>query len=101
MTHEHGSEYRVRIVHADETEHLSGWMSSQEVAQAITGLRASPPKAYWLQVRNILCANCPQSEPAIVEFRLTLTGAENTRVPRQIERRPSGYASSRASSAGA
>ena len=29
MTHEHGSEYQVRIVHEDETEELSGWMNGQ------------------------------------------------------------------------
>ena len=102
MTHEHGSEYQVRIVHEDETEELSGWMNCQEeVAQAITGLRRSPAKAYWLQARNILCLNCLHSEPTIVEFRLTLTAAENTRFPRQTDRRPFGFASSRTSSAGA
>ena len=59
MTHEHGNEFQVRIVHADETEELSGWMNCQEdVAQAITELHRSPAKAYWLQVRNILCLNC-------------------------------------------
>jgi hypothetical protein len=101
MTHEHGSEYQVRIVHEDETEVLSGWMNSQEdVAQAITGLRGSPAKAYWLQVRNILCLNCPHRELTIVEFPLTLTPAENTRFPRQTDRRLFGSASSRTSSAG-
>ena len=54
MTHEHGSQYQVRIVHEDETEELSGWMNCQEeVAQAITRCRRSPAKAHWLQVRNI------------------------------------------------
>jgi hypothetical protein len=101
MTHEHASEYRVRIVHADETEQLGGWMSCQQVAQAIAELRESPPKAYWLQVRNILCPNCPQREQTIVEFRLTLTTGANNRFPRQTERRLFGSQSSRASSAGA
>ena len=102
MTHEHGSEYQVRIVHEDETEELSGWMNCQEqVAQAITGLRGSPAKAYWLQVRNILCLNCLHRELTIVEFPLTLTTAENARFPSQTDRRPFGSASSRTSSAGA
>jgi hypothetical protein len=101
MTHEHGSEYQVRIVHEDETEELSGWMHCQEVSQAIAGLRGSPAKAYWLQVRNILCLNCLHRELTIVEFRLTLTAGENTRFPRQIDRSPFGSASSRTSSAGA
>ena len=102
MTHEHGSEYQVRIVHEDETEELSGWMDCQEeVAQAIIGLRGSPAKAYWLQVRNILCLNCLQRELTIVEFPLVLTAAENPRVPRQTDKRLFGSASSRTSSAGA
>jgi hypothetical protein len=74
MTHEHGSEYQVRIVHEDETEDLSGWMNCQEdVAKAITGLRGSPAKTYWLQVRNIRCLHCPDRELTIAEFRLSLT----------------------------
>jgi hypothetical protein len=102
MTHEHGSEYRVRIVHEDETEELSGWMNCPEaVAQAITRHGRPPAKAYWLQVRNILCLHCLHREVTIVEFPLTLTAAENTRYPRQTERRLFGSASSRTSSAGA
>ena len=102
MAHEHGSEYQLEIVHEDETEELSGWMNCPEdVAQTITGLRGSPAKAYWLQVRNILCLNCLHRELTIAEFRLTLTAAENTRFPRQTDRRPFGSASSRTSSAGA
>jgi hypothetical protein len=80
VTHEHSSEYQVRIVHEDETEELSGWMSRQEeIAQAITGLRGSPSKAYWLQIRDILCLSCLDRELTIVEFPLTPTVAENTR----------------------
>jgi hypothetical protein len=102
MTHEHGSQYRLRIVHEDETEELSRWMYRQEeVAQALNGLRGSPAKAYWLQVRNILCLNCLHTELTVVEFPLTLTAAENTRLPRQTHRRPLPSASNRTSSAGA
>jgi hypothetical protein len=101
MTHEHGSEYQVRVVHEDETEELSGWMNCPEVAQAITGLRGSPAQAYWLQVREILCLNCLDRELTIVEFRLTLNAAENPRLTRQTDRRPFGAAASRTSSAGA
>jgi hypothetical protein len=102
MTHEHGSEYQVRVVYEDETEGLSGWMNCPEaVAQAMTRLRRPPAKAYWLQVRNILCLNCLHREVTIVEFPLTLTAAENSRFPRQAERRLFSSASSRNSSAGA
>ena len=102
MTHDHGSEYQVRIVDKDETEELSGWMSCPEkVAQAITGLRGSPAKAYWLQIRNILCLNCPDRKLTMVEFPLTPTVAENVRFPRQTDRRLFGSVSSRTSSTGA
>jgi hypothetical protein len=102
MTHEHGSEYQVRIVHEDETEELSGWMDCPEaVARAITGLRGSRAQAYWLQIRNICCLNCMDRKPTMVEFPLTPTAAENARFPRQTEKRLFGSASSRVSSAGA
>jgi hypothetical protein len=102
MTHEHGSQYRLRIVHEDETEELSRWMNRQEeVAQALNGLRGSPAKAYWLQVRNILCLHCLHRELTVVELPLTLAATENTRLPRQTDRRPLPSASNRTSSAGA
>src|SRR5579864_3472628 len=102
MTHDHGSEYQVRIVHEDETEELSGWMNCpEEVAHAITGLCGSPAKAYWLQIRNILCLNCLDKKLKMVEIPLTPTVAENPRFPRQTGRRLFGSASSRTSSAGA
>ena len=102
MTHEHGNEFQVRMVRADETEELSGWMNGQEeVIQAITGLRVSPVKAYWLQVRNMRCLQCPHLELAIVEFPLNLTVTENTRFSRPADRRTSSSAASRVSSAGA
>jgi hypothetical protein len=100
MTHEHGSEYQLRIVHEDETEELSGWMNCPEdVAQTITGLRGSPTKAYWLQVRNILCFNCLNREQKVSEFPLTPTATENSRFPRQTDRRPFTSASGSTSSA--
>ena len=102
MTHDHGSEYQVRIVDEDDTEELSGWMNCPEqVAQAITGLRGSPAKAYWLQIRNIVCLNCLDNKLKMAEFPLTPTVAENARFPRQTDRRPFGSASTRTSSAGA
>jgi hypothetical protein len=102
MAHEHGSEYQLKIVHEDETEELSGWMNCPEdVAQTITGLRGSPAKAYWLQVRNILCFNCLPREQKVAEFPLTPTATENSRFPRQTDRRPFTSASGRTSSAGA
>jgi hypothetical protein len=102
MTHEHGSEYQLKIVHEDETEELSGWMKCPEdVAQTITGLRGSPAKAYWLQVRNIRCFNCPHREQKVMEFPLTPTAAENPRFQHQTDRRRFTSAPDRIPSAGA
>ena len=102
MTHDHGREYQVRIVHKDETEELRGWMNRpEEVAQAITGLRGSPAKAYWLQVRNIRCLSCLHQEITIVELPLNPSAAEDARFPRQADRRSFSPASSRTSSASA
>jgi hypothetical protein len=102
MTHAHGSEYQVRIVHEDETEELSGWMDCPEtVAQAIKGLRGSRAKAYWLQIRNALCLNCLDGKRTMVEFPLTPTAAENARFPRQTDKRLLGSGSSRIFSTGA
>ena len=100
MMHEHGNEFQVRISLNGETEELSGWMNGQEeVTRAITGLRWSPDKAYWLRVRNIRCLHCMNRELAIIEFPLNQAAAENTRFPPQREGRRSG--SNRTTSAGA
>ena len=102
MTHEHGNQLQVRIEHANGTEELSGWMDSQEeVILAIARLHGSPAKTYWLRVRNIRCLKCTHPEVPIVEFPLNVAEVENTRHPRQADRRPSGFAASRARSAGA
>ena len=95
MTHDHGSEYRVRTVHKEGTEELGGWMNRQEeVAQTIAGLRDASAEAYWLQVRDIHCPNCLSRDLTITEVRLTLRAAGNHRFPQQANR-------SRTSSAGA
>jgi len=101
MTHDHGSEYQVRIVHKDETEELRGWMNRpEEVAQAITGLRGSLAKAHWLQIRDIFCFNCLDRKVTMVEFPLTPIAAEEARFPRQTDRRLLAPAPTRAPSAG-
>ena len=102
MTHEHGNQLQVRIEHADGTEELSGWMHFQEeVLIAIAGLRGSASQTYWLRVRNIRCLKCTHPEVPIVEFPLSLDEAANTRLPRQADRKSSGFSASRATSAGA
>ena len=72
MAHDHGSEYRVRIVHEDGTEELSEWMNSAEqVAQAMAAGHRSQGKAYWLLQRNVLCPDCLDRERIVMEYPLT------------------------------
>jgi hypothetical protein len=73
MAHNHGNEYQVKIVHADGTEELSGWMNNQEqvAQQAMAAVDGRRGKAYWLRERNVLCPNCLDSEQRIVEYPLT------------------------------
>src|SRR5579862_70640 len=100
MTHDHGSEYQVRIRREDETEELSGWMSCPEkVAQAIAGLRRWRARSYWLQVRNICCNDCLHREGTIAEFPLTVTAVDNARVPSQADIRRPGTTHLRANAA--
>jgi hypothetical protein len=72
MAHDHGNEYQVRIVHANGTEQLSGWMKSEEqIPQLIAAVHMSPGKTCWLQRRNVVCPNCLDVEQKILEVPLT------------------------------
>ena len=74
MAHNHGSEYQVKIVYADGTEKLSGWLNSPEqVAQAVAASHRLQSKAYWLLLleRNVLCPNCLDRGQRIAEYPLT------------------------------
>jgi hypothetical protein len=63
MAHNHGNEYRIKIVREDGIEELSGWMNSTEqVAQTMLAVHRPEGKTYWLQVRNILCPSCSDRE---------------------------------------
>ena len=74
MAHNHGNEYQVRIVHADGTEELSGWLDSEaQVAQVMAAVHNPPGKAFWLRARNVLCPNCRDREQNCVECPLTDT----------------------------
>jgi len=68
LSHNHGSEYQVKIVHEDGTEELSGWMNSEEqVTQVMSAVHKPQGKVYWVQVRNVLSPNCLDREQRIVE----------------------------------
>lgn len=71
MAHDHGSEYQVRIVHSNGIEQLSGWMSSEErIPEVMASVHISPGKTYWLQRRDVVCANCTDREQRVLEFPL-------------------------------
>src|ERR1019366_3454664 len=74
MAHDHGSEFQVKVIHADGTEALSEWIEQENVAQTMAGLRKPQARAYWLRERNVTVAACPlcqDSETAIAEYPLT------------------------------
>ena len=72
MAHKHGNEYQIRMVHADGTEELSGWMQSEaQVAPALAAIHRPPGTAYWLQARDVLCPNCPGGDQGLWECPLT------------------------------
>jgi hypothetical protein len=74
MTHNHGSDYQVRVINEDGTEALSEWIDHGNVAQTLACLRKPQAKAYWLRERNIAVAACPlcqDIEATIVEYPLT------------------------------
>lgn len=69
MPHDHGSEYQIRIVHADGTEELSEWMDRDEqVTQAMGAVHSARGNTCWLRERNALCPECfDKEQPIIVE----------------------------------
>ena len=72
MAHDHGNEYRLKIVCENGTEQLSGWMKSEEqIPLVMAAFQISPGKTYWLQRRNVTCPNCLDGEQRILEFPLT------------------------------
>jgi hypothetical protein len=71
MAHDHGYEYQVKIVHANGSEQLSGWMKSEaQIPQVMASVHMSG-NTCWLQRRNVVCPKCPDLEQRILEFPLT------------------------------
>ena len=67
MEHEHGSEYRLKIVLKDGKEDLTAWLDQGQLVAAIGNARPKG-KALWLQERKVLCPSCPNREPKIQEY---------------------------------
>lgn len=69
MTHNHVSEFQLRVVHVDGTEELSGWMNdTEQIAQAIAEKRRLRGRMIWLQERTVPCPQCLVHEIAVVEY---------------------------------
>jgi hypothetical protein len=74
MTHNHGIECQIKVIHEDGTEVLSEWIEPRNVDQTAAALRRPEARAYWLRERNVTVAACPlcrDKETVIVEFPLT------------------------------
>jgi hypothetical protein len=78
MEHEHGSEYRLKIVLRDGKEDLTVWLAQEEILAAITASR-SRAKALWLQERKVLCGSCPDREPRIREYPIAHSDSQRFR----------------------
>ena len=71
MSHNHGSEYQVKIVYEGGGEELSEWMNSEEqVVQAVASAYRPQGKTYWLRERSILCPDCLDNRQRIEEYFL-------------------------------
>jgi hypothetical protein len=67
MGHEHGSEYQLKFILHNGEEDLTGWLSQDELMQAMTAAVAKG-RVFWLQERNIVCLECMDREQQIFEY---------------------------------
>jgi hypothetical protein len=66
MAHNHGYEYRIRVIREDGIEELSVWMNNTDhVAQAMMAVQKPQGKTFWLLVRTIICPNCSDREQVL------------------------------------
>ncbi len=72
MKHEHGSEYRLKVVLRDGNENLSAWLDQEQLSLAMAAALAGR-KAFWLQERKLVCLNCAEREPDILEYPVAAT----------------------------
>ena len=78
MEHEHGSEYRLKIILSNGKEDLTVWLDQEQLTAAITSAPAKA-KALWLQERKVLCGSCPDREPKIREYPVAHTQSQRFR----------------------
>jgi len=67
MGHEHGSEYQLKFVLHNGEEDLTGWLTQDELMQAMA-VAIAKGKVFWLQERNIVCLECRDREQQIFEY---------------------------------
>jgi hypothetical protein len=77
----HGSEFQIKVIHADGTEELGLWMKSElEVAHAVAGTKGGRGKTYWLRKRDVVCPDCLDKEAEmILEFPILDTPSARCR----------------------
>ena len=72
MAYDHGNEYQIRMVRADGTEELSGWMQSEaQVAPTLAASHRPPGTTYWLRARTVVCPDCRVRDQGLWECPLT------------------------------
>jgi hypothetical protein len=76
--HEHGSEYQLRFVLHNGEEGVTGWLTQEELIQAMADTKAKG-KVFWLQERNVVCLDCPDREQQIYEFPVGNTESSRCR----------------------
>ena len=81
MSHDHGSEYQIKVVHENGTEEVSEWMTGKEqVVKMVASAHGQYGKTYWLRERNVLCPDCPVGDHRVEEYLFAsvrpLEGAE-------------------------
>jgi hypothetical protein len=76
MSHDHGSEYQIKVVHEDGAEEASEWVTSEEqVVEMVASAYRQHGRAYWLRERTVLCPDCPVKEHRIEEYLVANVGS--------------------------
>jgi hypothetical protein len=78
MGHEHGSEYQLKFVLHNGEEDLTGWLTQDELMQAMAEAMAKG-RVFWLQERNIVCLECMDGEQQIFEYPVGNTESSRCR----------------------
>jgi len=79
MAHEHGSEYQLRVVLPDGTEHVTDWFEEKQIQVTMSAVQGRG-KSCWLRVRKVVCVQCADSEECLIaEYPVAQTGSSRNR----------------------